>query len=271
MYGLAIGFSGQSWQEVLIRVGIIAAAAVIGLYLLRRAIDSVVRTAMRRGLVTEDEELQRRIETLADVIFRTVLVVILIVAGLTVLSQAGFDIGPILAAAGVAGLAIGLGAQTLIRDALNGLFILLENQFARGDVITVAGVSGLVEDVSLRRTLVRDRDGTLHSIPNSQIAVASNHTRQWSRVHLNVSVAIDADATQVMQVIDRVGQELADDALYGPMILAAPRAVWVDGWSAGALLVKILGDTKPGAQWEVAGELRKRLQAALKDAKIQPV
>lgn len=271
MYTLAVGFSGQSWQEVLIRVGIIIAVAVVGLFLIRRAVTTGVRAAVRAGLVAEPEELHRRVETLSDVVFRTVFIVILVVVGLTVLSQAGFDIGPILAGAGVVGLAVGLGAQTLIRDTLNGFFILIENQFAKGDVITVAGVSGLVEDVNLRRTLVRDRDGTLHSIPNSQVLVASNHTRQWSRVHLNVSVAIDADATQVMQVIDRVGQELAADATYGPMILAAPRAVWVDSYGEGALLVKVLGDTRPGAQWEVAGELRKRLQRALLDAKIQAV
>jgi small conductance mechanosensitive channel len=271
MLTLAVGFSGQSWQEVLIRVGIIVGAAIIGLFLIRRAVHAGVQAAVRAGLVAEPEELRRRVETLSDVVFRTVFVVILVVVGLTALSQAGFDIAPILAGAGVVGLAVGLGAQTLIKDALNGFFILVENQFAKGDVVTLAGVSGLVEDVNLRRTLVRDRDGTLHSIPNSQIAVASNHTRQWSRVHLDVSVAIDADATQVMQIVDRVGQELAGDPTFGPLILAAPRAVWVDGWSAGALLVKVLGDTKPGAQWEVAGELRKRLQAALKDAKVQPV
>jgi len=261
---LDIGLGNQSWHEILIRFVVIIAAAALVLLILRRA----VRTAIRRGLVAEPVELERRVETLSDVIFRTILVITVLVTALTVLSNAGFDVTPVLAGAGVVGLAVGLGAQSLIRDALNGLFILLENQYARGDVVTIAGVSGLVEEVNLRRTVVRDQDGTQHSIPNSQIAVASNHTRRWARVHITLSVGLQEDVQRVMSIIDRVGQELARDDDYHQLIVTAPRATWVDGFGAGSVQIKVLCDTRPGAQWEVAAELRKRLQQACREEHV---
>lgn len=262
---LVIGLSGQSWQELLIRIVIIVAVTSVALLLVRHG----VRAAVQRGLVAEPAELERRVETLTGVVFRTALVIAAVIAGLTVLSHAGFDITPLLAGAGVVGLAIGLGAQSLIRDALNGIFVLLENQYVKGDIVTVSGVHGRVEDVNLRRTLVRDLDGVLHFIPNSQIAIASNHTRQWSRVHLDLTVALSEDPERVMGLIDRVGQELAADPAFAPRVLSAPRAVRVDGLGAGGVLVKVLGDTRPGAQWDVASELRLRLQKVFREEQVQ--
>jgi small conductance mechanosensitive channel len=264
---LAVGLGSQSWSEIVIRLVVIVGIAAISLAFLERA----VRTAIRRGLVAEPAELEKRVETLSNVIFRTVLVIMLLITGLTVLSNAGFNITPVLAGAGVVGLAVGLGAQSLIRDTLNGLFILLENQFARGDVVTVGGISGFVEDVNLRRTLVRDQDGTLHSVPNSAISIASNHTKRWARVHLNLGVGLNEDAQRVMALIDRVGGELAADGKYAGLIVSPPRALWIDGFGLGAMQIKVQGDTRPGAQWEVAGELRRRLQQACREQQIQLV
>ena len=264
---LSIGLGSQSLDEIVIRLVVIVGVAALALVLLRHA----VRTMIRAGLVAEPAELEKRVDTLSDVVFRTVLVVTLLVTGLTLLSNAGFDITPVLAGAGVIGLAVGLGAQSLIRDALNGLFILLENQYARGDVVTLAGVNGFVEDVNLRRTLLRDQDGTLHSIPNSAVAVASNHTKRWSRVHLNIGVALSEDVQRVMALIDRVGGEIAADSRYAPLVVSPPRALWIDGMGAGSVQIKVLGDTRPGAQWEVAGELRRRVQQACREQQIQLV
>src|SRR3990172_103140 len=258
---LSIGLGSQSWDEIVIRLVVIVGVGALALVLLRHG----VRTMIRAGLVAEPAELEKRVDTLSDVVFRTVLAVTLLVTGLTLLSNAGFDITPVLAGAGVIGLAVGLGAQSLIRDALNGLFILLENQYARGDVVTLAGVNGFVEDVNLRRTLLRDQAGTLHSIPTSAVAVASNHTKRWSRVHMNVGVALSEDVQRVMALIDRVGGEIAADSRYAPLVESPPRALWIDGMGAGAVLIKVLGDTRPGAQWEVAGELRRRVQQACRE------
>ena len=264
---LSIGLGSQSWDEIVIRLVVIVGAAALALVLLRNA----VRAMIRAGLVAEPAELEKRVDTLSEVVFRTVLAVTLLVTALTLLSNAGFDITPVLAGAGVIGLAVGLGAQSLIRDALNGLFILLENQYARGDVVTLAGVNGFVEDVNLRRTLLRDQDGTLHSIPNSAVAVASNHTKRWSRVHLSVGVALSEDVQRVMALIDRVGGEIAADSRYAPLVVSPPRALWIDGMGAGSVQIKVLGDTRPGAQWEVAGELRRRVQQACREQQIQLV
>ena len=198
----------------------------------------------------------------------------LLITALTVLSNAGFDITPVLAGAGVAGLAIGLGAQSLIRDTLNGLFILLENQYARGDVVTLSGasaVSGFVEDVNLRRTLVRDQDGTLHSVPNGSITVASNHTKRWARVHLSIAVALTEDVKRVMSLIDDAGESLAKDEHYAEMVVSPPRALWIEAMGGGAMQIKVLGDTRPGTQWEVAGELRRRVQEACREQGVQLV
>jgi small conductance mechanosensitive channel len=262
---LAIGLSGQSWVEALVRVGVILVITAIVLFLLRRG----VKAAVGSRYVATPPELEKRVHTLTDVLFRTALVVALTISGLVIMSHAGFDIAPVLASVGVAGLAVGLAAQSLIRDALNGFFVLLEYQYDKGDVVTIAGVHGRVEDVSLRRTLVRDLDGVLHSVPNSLVAVASNHTRQWSRVHLNLNFAVSEDSQRVMGVIDRVGEELASDPVFGARILAAPRAVWVENLGALGVQVKVLGDTQPGAQWEVASELRVRLQKAFQAEQVR--
>jgi small conductance mechanosensitive channel len=128
-----------------------------------------------------------------------------------VLSELGLNIGPVLAGLGVAGLAFGFGSQYLIRDLIAGLFIIMENQYRVGDVARVAGIAGLVEDINLRRTLLRDLDGIVHVVPNGEIRVASNLTRGFSRVNLNISVAYDTDLEHAMAVIDRVGKELARD------------------------------------------------------------
>jgi small-conductance mechanosensitive channel len=262
---LAIGLSGQSWAEALVRVAIVLIVTGVVLFLLRRGVGAFVRA----GLVADPAELEKRVHTLTDVLFRTAVVIALVISGLIVLSHAGFDITPVLAGAGVVGLAIGLGAQSLFRDALNGFFIVLENQYAKGDVVTLAGVHGRVEDVSLRRTLVRDLDGVLHSVPNGLVAVASNHTRQWSRVHLDLTFPVTEDSQRIIGIIDRVGQELASDPTFAPRILAAPRAIWIEGMGAQGLQVKVLGDTQPGAQWEVASELRLRLQKAFQAEHVQ--
>ena len=192
-----------------------------------------------------------------------------LVALLMVLPELSVNIGALLAGVGIAGIAIGFGAQTIVRDALNGLFILIENQYGIGDVVTVAGVTGRVEEVNLRRTVLRDLDGVVHSVPNSEIRVASNYTRDWSGVNMNVTVAYDADLDRVTEVIDAVGRELAADAAYKRVIKEAPHVVRVDAFKDSGVSLKVLGVTKPMRQWEVMGELRRRLKKAFDAEKIE--
>ena len=255
------------WSETIwthgLRIILVLVAVYVGLRLLRHTLDRAVRTAVGRQMKGEPEvEIEKRADTLTHVVYRTAWVAGLAVAVLTILPEVGITIGPLLAGAGIIGLAIGFGAQSLVRDTINGLFILVENQYGKGDMVRLAGVGGLVEDVNLRRTVLRDLDGTVHSIPNGQVAVSSNLTRGWSRVNMNVRVAYGEDLDRVTAVIDRVGQELAEDPAFSSMMLTAPRALRVDGFDEFGVQMKILGETQPMRQWDVTGEMRKRLKKA---------
>jgi small-conductance mechanosensitive channel len=209
-----------------------------------------------------DEEVGKRSNTLTRVLSDSGQVFVILIAVFTILAELNINIAPILASAGVIGIAFGFGAQSLIKDLIAGLFIILENQYRVGDVVKISEVSGLVEAINLRRTVLRDLDGIVHIVPNGEIRVASNYTKDWSRVNLNVSVAYGEDLDRVIPVINRVGKELAEDPQWAPLILKAPEVLRVDDLGASGVEIKILGDTKPIRQWDVAGELRKRLKKA---------
>ena len=183
-----------------------------------------------------------------------------VVAIFMIVSELGMNIAPALAGLGVAGIAVGFGAQSLVKDLFNGVLILLENHYGVGDYVHIAGIDGLVEDVTLRRTVLRDLDGTVHSIPNGEISVASNYTKEWSRANLNISVGYGEDLDRVIRVINRVGNEMAEDPDWAPRILKAPQALRVDNLGDSGIDIKIVGETKPLAQWAVMGELRLRLK-----------
>jgi len=214
-------------------------------------------------------ERAKRAHTLSNFITGVVGVFIVLVTIFMILSEVGIDITPLLAGAGVIGLAIGFGAQSLIKDFLSGLFIILEDQYSKGDVVRVAGITGLVEEVNLRRTVLRDLDGIVHSIPNGEVTTASNYTKDWSRVNLNIPVAYGEDLDKVTEVLNRVGNELAQDEVFGPMITSAPQVLRVDNFGDSAIEIKVLGETKPIKQWDVTGELRKRIKQAFDEAGIE--
>jgi small conductance mechanosensitive channel len=167
-----------------------------------------------------------------------------------------------IAGVGVVGIAIGFGAQSLVKDIIAGLFILLENQYRRGDVVKIADTSGLVEDINLRRTLLRDLDGIVHSVPNGEIRVASNLTKGYSRVNLNISVGYNEDLDRAIAVINRVGKELAEDPAWSAQILKPPQVLRVDNLGDSGIDIKVTGDTKPIQQWAIMGELRLRIKKA---------
>ena len=215
------------------------------------------------------EEVAKRSQTLGSILTSTAGVIIVIVALFMVLSEVGVDIAPLLAGAGIVGIAIGFGAQHLIRDLISGLFIMLEGQYNKGDWVWIAGIWGLVEDVNLRRTVLRDLDGCVNSIPNGEITIASNYSKDWSRINLNVPVAYGEDLDRVMETINRVGSKLAKDDYFGPKIVKPPQALRVDNFGDSGIDIKILGETKPLRQWEVMGELRKRIKKAFDEEGIE--
>ena len=221
----------------------------------------IVRSLTRRPDDTKDE-VKKRGDTLSRVLVGTIQVFIFFIAIFMILSELEIDIAPILAGAGVVGIAIGFGAQSLVKDLVAGLFIITENQYRIGDVVRIADVAGIVESINLRKTVLRDLDGIVHVVPNGEIRVASNFTKEWSRVNLNISVAYGEDLDHVISVINRVGKELAEDPEWAPLILKAPQALRVDNLGESGVEIKILGDTKPIRQWDVMGELRRRLKNA---------
>ncbi len=184
------------------------------------------------------------------------------------LREIGLDITPLLAGAGVAGLAIGFGAQSLIKDVIAGFFILMEDQFHVGDVIQAAGVSGQVERMSLRTTIVRDLQGTVHFIPNGEIKVASNLTKEWSRAVLEVGIDYQEDLDRTLHVLAEVGRELAADASFGPMVLEPPQVLGVESLGESQVTLRLLIKTLPSKQWDVARELRRRIKNRFDREKI---
>ncbi|MCH6555778.1 MAG: mechanosensitive ion channel family protein [Chloroflexi bacterium] len=253
-----------------VRIAAIVAVAVVLDYALHRMIPRALRLTVERQMKGRDEEeIQQRVDTLASVFTAGGRVIIVLVTLLTLMPLAGISIGPLLAGVGILGLAVGFGAQSLVKDIISGLFILLDNQYSKGDVVTVGGISGLVEDVGIRRTVLRDLDGIVHYIPNGEIAVASNFTQEYSRVNLNVGVSYSEDLDHVMRVIDRVGEEMAADPKWGPSIISPPKSLRVDNLGDSGIEIKVVGDTKPIKQWEVMGELRKRLKKAFDDEGIE--
>lgn len=252
-----------------VRILVVFVLALVFLTVVRRVITPLVRVAVREQMAGDPEvEIVKRVDTLAHVIYRTMVIAVTVVAVVTVLPEFGLNAAPLVASLGLFGLAVGFGAQNLIKDMINGLFILMENQYGRGDVVTVAGISGLVEDLNLRRTVLRDLDGTVHFIPHSQVDKASNLTKGYSRVNLNVNVAYDSDLDRVFDVIDRVGQELAADPEFARLVLSPPKALRVDKLGESGIEIKVLGDTLPIEQWTVMGELRRRLKAAFEEEGI---
>jgi small-conductance mechanosensitive channel len=174
------------------------------------------------------------------------------------------DLTPILASASVLGVAIGFGAQTVIKDFLSGLFIILENQYRVGDVVEIDGAIGTVEQISLRSTIVRDNDGSVHYIPNGSIAHAINKTMGFAKINLAIEVASSTDVDALAKAINEVGDKLAKEEKWKARIMDPPHFLGIDAFNTSTLEVKIVGKTQPSSQWSVTGELRKRLVAAFK-------
>ena len=194
---------------------------------------------------------------------------IIITITFMVLSEIDIPIGPILAGFGIAGLGVSFGGQYLIRDLIAGIFIIWENQYRVGDVVRVADIAGYVEQITLRKTVLRDLAGIVHHVPNGEIKVASNFTRLFSRVNLNISVAYDTDLDHAIKVLNRVGQELAADENWKARIIKTPQVLRVDNLGDSGIDIKILGDVKPLEQWNVMGELRLRLKKAFDAENIE--
>lgn len=275
-------FSTSPWSDLVailredgLAILVIVVVALVVLRFGRLAIHGVVQALLDREATegTAQElsaiEVRKRIETLDHLGGNVLRFFVAIIAGIMVLGRLGLDVGPAIAGLGVVGIAVGFGAQSLVRDYLNGALILVENQFSKGDVVTIAGVTGTVEDFSLRRTTLRDLDGIVHTVPNGEIKVASNRTRTWARINQNVLVAFGTDIDKAIEVVENVGRQMAEDPIWKRRILEPPRVERVESIDELGITLKILGSVRAAEQWAASGEFRKLLLAAFAEHGIE--
>jgi len=211
----------------------------------------------------------QQVRTLASVITSVGIFVVVFVALLEVLPLLGLRIEPLLASAGVAGLAIGFGAQTIVHDFINGFLILIENQYDIGDAIRIAGVKGTVEEMSLRHTVLRDDDGTVHIVPNSAIQIVSNMTRDWSQLTLKVVVAYSEPTDKIVKLLKEVGDEIRHDPAFAQDIVGDIQVPGLERVGNGEAEYLLLIKTRPNQQWGVSRELRRRIKQVFEQNKVQ--
>lgn len=239
---------------------------IVCAWLLNRILRKIIKDSVHFAVITDSSETEigkkKREDTLVRIFTGAVKISIIAIASIMILSEVGLEIGPILAGAGIVGLAVGFGGQYLIKDLFSGLFIILENQYRVGDVVNFDGTGGVVEDISLRKTTLRDLDGTVHHISHGSINRVANLTKTFSRVNFNIRVSYSSDLEHVIAVVNRTGIELAEDPNWKEFVIKAPQFLRVDDFADSAIIIKILGDTQPIKQWDVTGELRKRLKIA---------
>lgn len=256
----------QKVSPWLLAHGVKIVAIIFIAYFIRGSIGIFVGKLVRKIVVSDHflskEAEKKREDTLIRIFSTSAAILIWILALLMVLQEIGLAIAPLLAAAGIAGLAFGFGGQYLIRDLISGLFIIMENQYRIGDVVCFDGTCGLVEDISLRMTTLRDLDGIVHHVPHGEIKKVSNLSKYFARVNLNIGISYDSNLEQVISVVNKVGQELANDPDWKEFIIKSPQFLRVDDFGDSAIIIKILGETKPLKQWDVTGELRKRIKIA---------
>jgi moderate conductance mechanosensitive channel len=212
----------------------------------------------------------QQLRTLAQIINSFAIAIIIFFALMQALPLFGIDMKPLLASAGIAGLAIGFGAQTLVHDVINGFFILVENQYDVGDNVQVAGVRGNVEVMTLRRTMLRDDAGTVHIIPNSQITVVSNYTRDWTQLQLHVTAAYSENSDKVIKVLQEVAAELYNDPRFQELLVAEPEVPGIERVSGTEVDYLMIAKTRPGKQFIIRRELQRRVKECFEKNDIRP-
>jgi small-conductance mechanosensitive channel len=235
----------------------------------RRLESLLVHRAEKKSSEESLEEIEQRIHTLSEILKNTAVTVIWVMALMIALKEVGIDIGPLLAGAGIVGLAVGFGAQNLVRDVVSGFFIILENQVGKGDVAVVNGTGGSVEAVNLRTIVLRDGTGTVHVFPNGTITTLSNMTKDWSAMIFDIGVAYKEDTDRVTEIMKEVAEGLQGDKEFGKKILEPMEIMGVDSFADSAVVIKARIKTKPIQQWSVGREYRRRLKKAFDEKGIE--
>jgi small conductance mechanosensitive channel len=258
-------FQAADVLRVAVELSIVLVLTLLALRVLPGTLTRLIERSMvapaaedtrERLSVVEYEKRRRTLQSLARNAIR---IVVLVCGALAALAVFDIDLGPAIAGLGLFGLAIGLGTQNLVKDIVAGMFILTENQYAKGDVVTIAGATGTVEDLGLRRTILRDFDGTVHVVPNGLIGVTSNMTRVWARVVVDIAIKDPARVDEASGVIAEAGTAMAADPRWKGRLLAAPQVDQVKAASAAGVTLKVVGMVAAADRWDAAGEVRRRI------------
>jgi moderate conductance mechanosensitive channel len=259
-----IGWLGTSGLRIVLTLLlswlVLRMVRAVGARLVRRADDQDPKR------VSEEE---RRAQTLAAILHYATRIVVFAIIGLVVLREVGTDITPFLTGAGILGVALGFGAQSLVKDVLAGVFILTEEHFRVGDVVELAGKSGVVERVNLRTTLVRSMDGAVHIVPNGQITVATNMSFRWSRAVLDLQLGYDTDLEKVEEILRKIGADMKADPQWSKDLLEEPEITGVESFNESSINIRVMVKTLPLRQWDVARQLRRRVKREFDKAGVQ--
>ncbi len=248
-------------------VGILIGLLIV--YQLSKLITRWVERFIPEKDIIGATEAKKRAYTLGNILRHALLILLSFIAIMMILGELGIQLGPLLATAGIGALAVGFGAQSLVKDVINGFFIILENQYRIGDVIKVGGVSGLVEQLSLRRTVLRDLEGIVHTIPNGEIKIVSNLSKEWSRSVIDIEVSYYEDIDRVIDLLIEIGKELEREESYKAFILEPLQILGVERFGESGIIIRMMIKTAPLKQWEIGRELRKRIKKAFDERGIQ--
>ena len=265
-----IGIDGNEWNLMdidsivawLTRSGLRIFIILLITFVAYRLLGVLTRYLSQQVQELDDEDgsdLDKRTETIFRVINSSGIVLIVGTMLLMVLSELGVSITPVLASVGVVGLAFGLGAQTLVGDMISGLFILMENQYTVGDTVELGGVIGTVEELTLRATLIRDLHGAIHFVPNGEIRIVGNRSRDWSRAIIDVGITYQEDVDLALETLREIGKAMIEDEVQGPLLIEEPIITGVEGLDDWAVRIRIMVRTQPGQQWGVQRYIRRQI------------
>lgn len=252
--------------------GLQIAGILFALWLARHFTAAIVgrlvrKTIKREGFASKREEKQRE-DTLVGIMTIAVRIAVWIIGFMLIAQNIGVELGPLLAGASILGVALGFGTQTLVKDMISGIFIIVENQYRVGDWVEIAGVDGEVQIINMRQTVLRDIDGNVHHIPNSLVGVATNQTSQYSGINISFGVDYDTDIDKLEEIINDVGAGLAGDPDWETSIEIPPKFIRINSFKDSSMEVIVRGQVKSAEQWAVEGELHKRLKQAFDKNKI---
>jgi len=272
---LASEYLGIFDWKLLVKTGLRVVLILLVAWAVRSLLDKLLKRLKKhlhaRGLSEAESQAEstKRVETLIMLVRQAATVVLWLVVGLVALKETGVEIAPILASAGIVGLAVGFGGQNLVRDVISGFFIILENQIRVGDVATINGTGGLVEEINFRTIILRDLGGVVHIFPNGAITTLSNLTKEWSAYVFEIGVAYRENTDEVVTILKELGRELRRDTVFGPMVIEDPEIFGVERLDNSAVVIKGRIKTVPIQQWAVGREFLRRVKLAFDARSIE--